>query len=488
MHSKLELPKAFSVRDKHEFLPIRHLMARLNPQLFVSLVLAINFACSAPASEGNVSPAVKDDAGILVHIVRSEYQSTPTKIRVLLPKDASTRHHVLYVLPVEPLDGVRWGDGLEEVKNHGLHDKYGLICVQPTFSEMPWYADHPTKATLRQETHFLKVVVPFIDRTYPTMAGKEGRLLLGFSKSGCGAFSLLLRHPEVFDKAVAWDAPLMMERPDKYKMADIFGSKENFEKYRIAALLEKQAVNLSGPVRLLHFGYGNFREHHQSAHKLMEELKIAHQYRDGPKRKHSWHSGWLPEAVQMLVDSPARSSTELTLADALAVIKSRQFVDLTHAFEPGIPHWPGFPEEKRETLYWYDGGKGTRGKGFFAQQYTHVGQWGTHCDPPAHFVKGKRTIDQIDPKEMILPLVVIDVHEQAAKNRDYTISMDDVRAWERRHGPIPEGAFVAMRTDWSKRWPDAIYQRRTTRRSWRWRRTAGSWVTVCRCSWQAATR
>jgi kynurenine formamidase len=142
-----------------------------------------------------------------------------------------------------------------------------------------------------------------------------------------------------------------------------------------------------------------------------------------------------------------------TLADALAVIKSRQFVDLTHAFEPGIPHWPGFPDEKRETLYGYDGG--TMGKGFFAQQFTHVGQWGTHCDPPAHFVKGKRTIDQIDPKEMILPLVVLDVHQQAAKNPDYTISMDDVRNWERRQGPIPVGALVAMRTDWSKRWPDA---------------------------------
>ena len=56
---------------------------------------------------------------------------------------------------------------------------------------------------------------------------------------------------------------------------------------------------------------------------------------------------------------------------------------------------------------------------------------------------------------MILPLVVIDVHNQAAKNADYTICMEDVRAWEKRHGKIPSGAFVAMRTDWSKRWPDA---------------------------------
>ena len=143
------------------------------------------------------------------------------------------------------------------------------------------------------------------------------------------------------------------------------------------------------------------------------------------------------------------------LADALTLIRSKQFVDLTHAFEPGMPRWQGFPDEKREMIYWYDGGEGTTGKGFFAQQYTHVGQWGTHCDPPAHFAKDKRTIDQIDPKEMILPLVVIDVHEQAAQNPDYTANMDDVQDWETRHGTIPDAAFVALRTDWSKRWPDA---------------------------------
>ena len=56
---------------------------------------------------------------------------------------------------------------------------------------------------------------------------------------------------------------------------------------------------------------------------------------------------------------------------------------------------------------------------------------------------------------MLLPLVVLDIHEQVAKNPDYTIRMDDVRDWEARHGTIPQGAFVALRTDWSKRWPDA---------------------------------
>jgi kynurenine formamidase len=139
------------------------------------------------------------------------------------------------------------------------------------------------------------------------------------------------------------------------------------------------------------------------------------------------------------------------------IIKQKQFVDLTHAFEPGIPHWPGFPDEQRELLFWYDDqppGPGTLGTGFYAQRFSHVGQWGTHVDPPAHFIKGLRTLDQIEVKEMFMPLVVIDVHKKVAKNPDYTITMEDVRAWEKKHGRIPEGAFVAMRTDWSKRWPD----------------------------------
>jgi len=135
-------------------------------------------------------------------------------------------------------------------------------------------------------------------------------------------------------------------------------------------------------------------------------------------------------------------------------IKPRKFIDLTHAFYPGIPHWKGFPEEKRETLFWYELGKGKLGSGFFAEFFGLVGQWGTHVDPPAHFIKGLRTVDEIDPKEMIMPLIVLDVHQKVEGNPDYQITMEDVKQWEKKYGSIPEGSFVAMRTDWSKRWPD----------------------------------
>ena len=149
------------------------------------------------------------------------------------------------------------------------------------------------------------------------------------------------------------------------------------------------------------------------------------------------------------------SKTNLSLHEAYDFLKGKRWVDLTHSFYPGIPHWFGFPDERRETLYYYDENVGTVGSyGIFIQMYSHVGQWGTHVDPPAHFVRGKRFLDRIDVKEMVLPLAVLDIHEKAAKNADYNVAMEDVKAWEAKHGKIPEGCFVALRTDWDKRWPD----------------------------------
>jgi kynurenine formamidase len=156
----------------------------------------------------------------------------------------------------------------------------------------------------------------------------------------------------------------------------------------------------------------------------------------------------LPLRMFAVEDEPALWSIQKTLSQ-------KKYVDLTHAFAPGIPRWPGFPDETRKTIYWYDKRPDTMGAGFFSELFTHVGQWGTHVDPPAHFIKGLRTVDKIDPKEMILPLVVIDVHDEVTTNPDYTLSLERVRKWEKDHGQIPGGAFVAMRTDWSKRWPDA---------------------------------
>ncbi len=261
------------------------------------------------AAKPTISDATIEN-GIRIHHVTSEFQAGETQIRVFLPDNCEPGELLptLYLLPVQANTESRYGDGMVEAQRLGLANKYRLICVAPTFSHLPWYADHPHDATIRQESYFLKVVIPAVEKRYPACPEPCGRLLVGFSKSGYGAWSLLLRHPDCFAKAAAWDAPLMKSLPDQFGMQSIYGSAENFQHYRLDSLLRDRADRLrpqfGNPAesRLIHLGYDNFREHHQRAELLLTELGIPRQFADGPKREHTWHSGWLADAVKRLCE------------------------------------------------------------------------------------------------------------------------------------------------------------------------------------------
>jgi kynurenine formamidase len=88
--------------------------------------------------------------------------------------------------------------------------------------------------------------------------------------------------------------------------------------------------------------------------------------------------------------------------------------------------------------------------GFRATVYSMVGQYGTHIDPPAHFSPDGATMDRIPVKQMILPLVVIDETPLLADDPNHALTVDDIIAWERAHGRVPAGSFVALRTDMAK--------------------------------------
>lgn len=134
------------------------------------------------------------------------------------------------------------------------------------------------------------------------------------------------------------------------------------------------------------------------------------------------------------------------LLQALKLIKEKEWVDLTHTFGPDSPHFAAFAAAEFKTLFTHD-------DGFFAQSFTFPGQYGTHLDAPIHFVRDARYLDELGLKELVLPLVVIDKSKEAAADADYSLSVEDIRAFEAEHGEIEAGSFVALRTDWSKRWP-----------------------------------
>lgn len=134
--------------------------------------------------------------------------------------------------------------------------------------------------------------------------------------------------------------------------------------------------------------------------------------------------------------------------DLGTILQNAEFIDLTHTMEQGMPPGPSGNELPTiKAFMTHD--DGTAG----VHRYNFPGQWGTHVDPPIHFVEGLRTLEDIPLSEMILPLVVIDVHTKVESDPDYLVTMDDIKTWEDQHGLIPENTFIALRTDWSTRWP-----------------------------------
>ena len=86
----------------------------------------------------------------------------------------------------------------------------------------------------------------------------------------------------------------------------------------------------------------------------------------------------------------------------------------------------------------------------------HMGEHtGTHFDAPVHWITGKdlpdNTCETIPVRRFVGPACVIDVSQEVAKNNDFLLMPEHVVAWEAAHGRIPAGAWVLLRTDWSKR-------------------------------------
>lgn len=243
-------------------------------------------------------------AAEVAHRLRSPRQAGETTVRVFLPDglDPRAQPRLLLVLPVEAGTEDRWGDPAAEIRRTDIANRYQLVVAIPTFTALPWYADHPSDERLQQETYLLRDVLPLIDRHHGTESESGRTLLVGFSKSGWGAWSLLLRNPGTFARAAAWDAPLMQSKPDKYGMGPIFGDQANFNGYLVSDLVKRRADLLRVRKRLVLTGYfESFRPHHVAMRELLKELGVPHSYRDGPKRDHHWESGWLDEAVSLLI-------------------------------------------------------------------------------------------------------------------------------------------------------------------------------------------
>ena len=143
--------------------------------------------------------------------------------------------------------------------------------------------------------------------------------------------------------------------------------------------------------------------------------------------------------------------SQVSVAESLHTpFSASRVIDLTQPLYEGMPFWPGTEAIEIKRLADYD-------QGYRMHKFSMWENIGTHVDSPSHFAasKGKRTIDQLSPAQLVVPAVVINVEEKAQVNSDYLLSVADITAWEGRHGRIKGGTLVLMHTGWHRKFSDA---------------------------------
>lgn len=127
-----------------------------------------------------------------------------------------------------------------------------------------------------------------------------------------------------------------------------------------------------------------------------------------------------------------------------------QVVDLTQPIHPGLVMWPGSVGPRFEVLV------NVVPDGFYSREITFSEHTGTHFDAPCHMVDGTARLHEIDPSTLIRPAAVIDISDAVGDDPDATLSLAQVAAFERQHGPVPAGGIVLLRTGWEDRNTDAV--------------------------------
>ncbi len=144
--------------------------------------------------------------------------------------------------------------------------------------------------------------------------------------------------------------------------------------------------------------------------------------------------------------------TELAGALASGTV---EVIDLTAPLSSGTPTLqlpPQFGQTAKfefEEISHYD----DRGPAWYWNNFRTGEHTGTHFDAPKHWITGQdgEDVASAPPRRLVGPAAVLDFSEQAAANPDFLLEVDDIRAWESEHGPLPAGGWLLYRTGWDAR-------------------------------------
>ena len=187
----------------------------------------------------------------------------------------------LIVLPATEPGDERYGTAPDEVAGRA-----DVAVHHVRFPHLVWYNEAVRRQTVAQiEAMDLPPAV-----------------LVGFSKSGHGAWHIAQALPERTRATVIFDAPVARELnwgADEFFTEDEWAAAlpiRHIAEYKAAVSPEHRLILISGE---------GFHDEMVRLSRALHEAGVAHQFLPHPHQKHHWQSGWVDEAVRALLQPPA---------------------------------------------------------------------------------------------------------------------------------------------------------------------------------------
>lgn len=291
-------------------------MPRHSPILLFATLAALSAARPSTAEPAQALPPGAqvtidehpDTPGVQSWTVTSTYQHGSNKVEYLLPDPLAPgkRYPVVYCLPVNPGTKGNWGHPLEVARAANLANRYGVILVCPAYDALPWFGANPNNPEFRQSPYFTDIVIPLVEARLPALAEPRGRFIIGFSKSAHGGLGIFLRDTARFAKIAVfenyWGRPTA-EQWAKWGFADCYGTRESYAQWDPQQLIDDHRKELAGgPTRIIVLTGGpKARLGVEALIGQLRDREIPIQTVADDHWNHDWTCGWLPVAVQSLL-------------------------------------------------------------------------------------------------------------------------------------------------------------------------------------------
>ncbi|MBF0381712.1 MAG: beta-galactosidase [Magnetococcales bacterium] len=238
-----------------------------------------------PPSSGRHTPT-----GVSHQTFNSKAMGQKVGFTIFLPKSYShdnKRYPVIYWLHGKQGDesrGVHLISFLQDAIKQGVLPE--IIQIFVNGGRASFYSDS-FDGRFPVETMLITELIPHVDSKFRTIPNRKGRLLDGFSMGGFGALKLAGKYPDMFGSVSTYGGALLdrdnpPKRHDAKTLEFIFNN--DLELFLANTPAHWFQVNrdrikaLGLPVRLVAGGADGTRRYIQSFHRLLEKLKIPHEF------------------------------------------------------------------------------------------------------------------------------------------------------------------------------------------------------------------